>query len=83
MELNTSHSILTMELVTFMASIKTWISKDGKNNDLEMALDQDDTNTSVEGTGITREFKEYLEEDEETYHLDFLFGHGNYQNKKI
>ena len=66
-----------------MASLKTWICKDGKNNDLEIALDQDDVNTSIEGTRITREFEEYLEEDEETYHLDFLFGHGNYSNKPI
>ena len=83
MELNTSHSILTMELVTFMASLRTWISKDGKNHYFEMALDEDDISTSVEGDRILKEFRENLEEDKETYHLDFLFGQGNYTNVKI
>ena len=65
-----------------MATIKTWMRKNEKNNDLMITLYEDEVKTGMERTRITRELEENLKEDDQIFHLDFLFAQNYYSDRK-
>jgi len=66
-----------------MATIKTWMRKNEKNNDLMITLYEDEVKTGMERTRITRELEKNLKEDDQIFHLDFLFNQNRYSDREL